>query len=152
MKSASSNLLTCNVSSENKETSNLGPKIPYLGIFWLQFNKICCQIFNQYSWSRSKKLGIKYAVLRLWAGMFKNYYHICNQHPPICLIAKFRASLKFGTTNALFGCFGEQFWNTTVIFPISALKFVLQKSLVQEQKSSTLEPKISNLGVFGLKF
>ena len=40
--------------------------------------------------------------------MFKSYCRICNQHPPICLIAKFRARiriLKFGTENALFGVF-----------------------------------------------
>ena len=39
---------------------------------------------------------------------FKNYCHICNQHRLICLIAKFCAKiriLKFGTKNALFGCF-----------------------------------------------
>ena len=41
LKSASSNLLTCKVLSKNKKTSNLGSKIPYLGIFGLQFNKNC---------------------------------------------------------------------------------------------------------------
>ena len=49
LKSASSNLLTCNVSSKNKKTLNLGLKIPYLGIFGLQFNKNYYQTFNQYS-------------------------------------------------------------------------------------------------------
>ena len=34
-----SNLLTCKVSSKNKKCLNLGPKIPYLGVFGLQFNK-----------------------------------------------------------------------------------------------------------------
>ena len=37
-----------------------------------------------------------------------NYCHIWNQHPQICLIAKFRQKTKmpkFGTKNALFGCF-----------------------------------------------
>ena len=48
MKSASSNLLTCKVSSKNKKKINLGPKIPYLGIFGLQFNKNYYQIFNQH--------------------------------------------------------------------------------------------------------
>ena len=49
LKSASSNLLTCNVSSKNKNTLNLESKVTYLGIFGLQFNKNYCQIFNQYS-------------------------------------------------------------------------------------------------------
>ena len=47
LKSASSNLFTCKVSSKNKKTLNLGPKIPYLGIFVLQFNKSYYEIFNQ---------------------------------------------------------------------------------------------------------
>ena len=47
-----------------------------------------------------------------WAGMLKNYCHICNQRPPVYLMAKFRAkirSFKFGIKNALFGIFGQQF-------------------------------------------
>ena len=50
--------------------------------------------------------------LGLWAGMLKNFCHICNQHPPIYLIAKFGAKIrivKFGNKNALFGCFGQKF-------------------------------------------
>ena len=50
LKSASSNLFTCKVSSKNKKTLNLGPKIPYLGIFVLQFNKSYYEIFNQNPW------------------------------------------------------------------------------------------------------
>ena len=49
------------------------------------------------------KLRTKSALLGLWAGMLKNYRHICNQRPPICLIAKFRVKiriLKHGTKNA----------------------------------------------------
>ena len=57
----------CNVSSKNKKTLNLGRKIPYLGIFGVQFNY---QIFNQYSRIcktikfRPKKLRTKNASLR----------------------------------------------------------------------------------------
>ena len=116
-------MLICNVSSKNKKTLNLGPKIPYLGIFRLQFNKNYNQIFNQCSpinetikfqskQKKKHKLRTKNALLGLWAGMFKSYCHACNQRLPICLIVKFRAKiriLKFGTKNALFECFGEQF-------------------------------------------
>ena len=49
LKSASSNLLTWNLLSKNKKTLNLGPKIPYLSNFGLQFGKSYYQIFNQYS-------------------------------------------------------------------------------------------------------
>ena len=98
LKSAFSNLLTCNLSAKNKKTLNLGPKIPYLGIFGLQFNKNYYQIFNQYfricetikfhPKQTKNKLTTKNALLGLWAGMFKDYYHICNERPQICLIAK----------------------------------------------------------------
>ena len=47
LKSASSNLLICKVSSKNEKTLNLRSKIPYLDIFGLQFNKNYYQIFNQ---------------------------------------------------------------------------------------------------------
>ena len=43
--------------------------------------------------------------LGFWARILKNYCHICNQRPPIDLIAKFRKKtriLKFGTKNVLF--------------------------------------------------
>ena len=47
LKSASSNVLTCKTSSKNKKYLNLGPKIPYLGVFGLQVNKNYYQFFNQ---------------------------------------------------------------------------------------------------------
>ena len=75
--------------------------------------------------------------LGFWAGMLKNYYHNCNQRPPICVIAKFRTKigiLKFGTKNLLFGCFGQHFWKTNVMFEISTLEFVLLQNFVEKWK------------------
>ena len=42
--------------------------------------------------SKTKKIFFrpKMLYLPLWAGMLKNYCHICNQRPPIYLVAKFR--------------------------------------------------------------
>ena len=102
---------------QNKKTLNLSPKAPYLGIFGLQFNKNYCKIFKQHSQicenkvsSKTKKIFFrpKMLYLPLWAGMLKNYCHICNQRPPIYLMAKFRAKMRIlkGFKNALFGCFG----------------------------------------------
>ena len=127
----------------------MGPKLPYLDIFGLQFNKENCQIFNQHPRicetinfhpklkKKQKNLGLKKLYLGLWPGMLKNYYHICNQCPPICLIAKFCATIRIpelGTKNALFGCFGQQFRKTIAIFATRALEFVLLQSLVQKIK------------------
>ena len=73
----------------------------------------------------------------LWVGMLKNYCHIYNQRPSICVIAKFRAKTripKFGTKKVLFGSFGQQFRKTMVLFATSALEFALLQSLVQNIK------------------
>ena len=142
LKSASSNLVTFKVSSKNKKTLKLDPKLPYLDIY-----KENCQIFNQHpricetinfhpKWKKIN-LGLKKLCLGLWPGMLKNYYHICDQRPPICLIGKFCATiriLKLGTKNALFGCFWQQFRKFIVIFATSALEFALLQSLVQKIK------------------
>ena len=69
--------------------------------------------------------------------MLKNYCHIYNQRPSICVIAKFRAKTripKFGTKKVLFGSFGQQFRKTIVLFATSALEFALLQSLVQKIK------------------
>ena len=84
--------------------------------------------------------------------MLKNYCHISNQHPPNCLIAKFHAKiriLKFGNKNALFGCFGQQFWKTIVIFEISTLEFSLLESFVQKKKSIKFGTKNARSLYFG---
>ena len=47
LKSASSNLLTCKVSSKNKKTLNLHPKIPYYVFLGCNLIKLL-QIFNQH--------------------------------------------------------------------------------------------------------
>ena len=61
---------------------------------------------------KKKHLGTKNNLFRSLGWNVENYCHTCNQRAPICLIAKFCAKiriLKFGTKNALFGCFGQHF-------------------------------------------
>ena len=97
-------------------------------------------------------MGPKKLYLGLWAGMLKNYGHICNQRPSICLIAKFCAKisiLKFGTKNALFGCFGQQFRKTIAIFAVSVLEFALLQSLVQKMKILKFGTKSARFPYFG---
>ena len=123
--------------------SNLIKTIIKFLISTLEFAKLYIFIQNE------KNLGLKKIYLGLWAGMLKNY---CNQHPPICLIAKFRAkirSLKFGARNALFRCFWEQFQKTVVIFAISALKFALLQSLLQKIKILKFGTKNARFPYFG---
>ena len=135
LKSASSNLLTSKVPTKNKKTLNLGLKIPYLGILGLQFNKNCSQIFNQHprvcgTISNLPNCKISWKNKNLWhmwqmpwqmpkfvtnalfgyflARISKNYCHIWNQHPRICLNANFGAKIKMlksGTKHTWFGYF-----------------------------------------------
>ena len=90
--------------------------------------------------SKMKKkihLGTKMLIMGLWTGMLKNNCHVCNQRPPIRLIAKFCTKsgiLKFGTKNALFRCFRQQFWKTIVILEINGLEFAIMQSLAQKIK------------------
>ena len=107
---------------------NLGPKIPYLVIFRLQFNKNYYQIFNRYSgsfvlWKFHPKQKNNYFVQKLeflnlepkmpYLGVLKNYFLFRNQRPRICLTAKFSVEtkiLKFGTKNAFFRYFWTGIW------------------------------------------
>ena len=96
--------LICKIS--RKKCPNLGPKMPFFGIF----DQKCL----------------------IWVFLDKNFKkdfcHIWNQHPWICIIAKFLEETKmpkFGTKNALFGYFWTKIIKKTiVIFEISTLEFV----------------------------
>ena len=105
---------------------NLGPKMPYLGIFGLELeDKQYCHIWNQHhriclfakfrEKTKFSKFGTKITLLGyIGERILKNYCHILNQHPQICETAKFRDKLKmlnFETKNALFEYFWVEIWN-----------------------------------------
>ena len=51
------------------------------------------------------KFGTKNTLFRyFWASILKNYCHISNQHPQICLFSKFHKKAKMG-----FSIFGLEF-------------------------------------------
>ena len=60
------------------------------------------------------KFGTKNAwFMYFWAGIWKQYCHIWNQYPRICLVAKFSKKAKkpkFGTKNAWFMYFWAGIW------------------------------------------
>ena len=60
------------------------------------------------------KFGTQNALFGyFWARISKSYFYISNQHPRVCLIAKFRdKNPKFGTKNALFGYFRARILKT----------------------------------------
>ena len=86
----------------------------------------------------------------------KNFCHIWNQYPRICLISKFlkkpQKTRKFGITNALFWFFLQQFLKTTVIFEISSLQFALLESFVQKIEIPKFGTKNSDFGAGILKY
>ena len=83
------------------QTSNLGSKMPYLGIFWMWFWKNYCHIWNHYS--------------RIWQNAK--------------LSAKIKI-LKFRTKNAIYGYFRINFGKSIVTFEISTLE-IAKKFLVK---------------------
>ena len=102
--------------------------MPYWGIFGLGFennifglefeNNIVIFELSNLGFVYLQNFGKKWKCLSLGpnmpylgifcAGILNKYYHIWNQHPRICLIAKICEKMKmtkFGTKNALFGYF-----------------------------------------------
>ena len=80
---------------------NFEPKMTYLSSFGLEFwntiakFEICTLEFvklqNFVKKKKMRKFGTKNALFGYFgAGILKNYCHAWNQHPRICLIAKFR--------------------------------------------------------------
>ena len=90
--------------------------------------------------------------LGLWVRILKNYCYICNQCPPIVVFATFRGKtriLQFGTKNALFGWFDQDFWKTIVIFVISVFEFTILQSLAQKIKIFKFGAKNARFAYFG---
>ena len=81
---------------------NLKKLLPYLksapsNFFWLK-------ILRKKKISKFETKNVWFGYF--WTGIWKKYYHIWNQHPRICLIAKYCEIMKmpkFRTKNALFG-------------------------------------------------
>ena len=140
----------------------MGPKIPYLGIFGLQFNKNYYQVFNQRTRIRKtikfhpkrKKinLGPKMLYLGLWLECWKTIVIFLINGLQIVQLQSFVQKLEFlnlEPKNALFKCFGQRFWKIIVILEISTLDFVLLQSFVQKIKILKFETKNVRFLYFG---
>ena len=119
-------------------------------------------------WCKIKilKLGTK----NVWFGYFldgiwKKYCHIWNQHPRICLIAKYHKIMKmpeFGIKNALFGYLWDRIlesychiWNQHLLICLIP-KFCEDTEMPKfGTKNALFEyfwPKMLRLGILGLEF
>ena len=110
LKSTPSNLSNCKIWRKNEKDQNLWPKIFY----WVFLTK---NAFFGYFRARIKKKQ-------------KNYCHIWNQHPPICIFTKFCKETnmpKFGSKNALFGYFWARILKNSFDIETSTLKFIKKR-------------------------
>ena len=101
------------------------------------------------------KFGTKNARFRyFWAGTWKQYCHIWNQHPGICLIAKSRGKTKmpkFGTKNAWFGYFGPEICKQSCHIWNEYPRIFLMANF-GGKKPQNLGPKMPYLSILGLEF
>ena len=124
--------------------SIFGTKMPYLGISELEYSKTIFIfeistikfVFMQNFVKKWKylNLGPKMHYLGIFGLEFSNNYcHTWNQHPRICVNAKFREKIKIylnlGPKMPYLVIFGLEFSETIVIFEITILKFVKHESL-----------------------
>ena len=109
--------------------------------------------------SKIPKFGTKNTLFGcLWARTFKNSSHVWNQHPSICLIAKFGKKTpkmpKFETKNALFGYFLagilKTYCHTWNQHPWICLIAKFHKKTTR--KCLNLRPKMPYLGIVGVDF
>ena len=102
----------------NKKCLNLGPNMPDLGVFGLEFeNNIALFEISTLEFHEKRQMpksGTKNAwFIYFGAGISKQHCHISNQNPRICLAAKFRGKTKmpkFRTKNALFGISDQEYF------------------------------------------
>ena len=128
--------------------SKIGPKTPGFGIFGLEFeNNFVIFEINLLKIVSLQNLAQKIKILHMvpkmaylgfllrkmghfglfWEKLWRTFCHIWNQHPQICLFAKFHEKTvmpKIWPEMPDLSVFGLKFKNNTVIFEISTLKFV----------------------------
>ena len=109
-KSAPSNLPIFKISRKNQKCLNLGPKVPYLGIFEQK-----CFIFL-FLGNKFKKTIVRFEINTLRVVYLQNF-------------TKRQKWLNLGPKMPDLSIFGMEFENIIVIFEINALKFVKNESL-----------------------
>ena len=158
--------------------------MPY---FWAKILKNYCLIWNQHpriclivkfcEETKIPKFGTKNALLEYfwpkmpYLGIFgqelkkKNYCHIWNQHPQICLFAKFHEKTKmpkFGTKKVWFMYFWAGIWKQYCHISNQHPRICLigkfrEKAKMPKFKTKNASfgcfwPEIPYLGIFGLEF
>ena len=146
----------------------MGPKMPDLGIFGLEFQKNCYHIWNPHpqicqiakacekKWKRLN-LGPKMPYLGIFGKEIQESIAIFGMSTldfvKLRNFVKKMKMLKFGTKNAWFGYFwARNSKKTIVVFEISTLKFVRLRNFVKKWKCLNVGPKMPYLGISGQEF
>ena len=100
-----------------------------------------------YFWQKTRYLGISVQ------DFLKNYSHVWNHHPPVCLIAKFweKEMPNFGTKNALFGCFCAWILKNYCDIWNQYLRVCLIAKFCEEKKYLNVAPKMPYHGILDKK-
>ena len=139
---------------EKTKMLKFGNKNAWFGYFWARILENYCHVLNQHlricvipkfcEETKMLRFGTKNAFFEyfwpknLYLVIFglefkkKNYCHIWNQHPWICVIAKHREITKmpkFGTKSALFGYFWAGIWKKLLSYLKSAPSNLSKMSL-----------------------
>ena len=98
--------------AKKQKCLNLGPKMLYLGIFWVGSLNYYCHIWNQHPQicliakfskiTKMLKFGTKNPFFfgYFWARIYKNCFHIWNKHPQICQNEYLSHTANFGIGSA----------------------------------------------------
>ena len=142
---------------EKFEFLNLEPKISYLGVLGTNFGEPLWYLKTSPSnLLHCKACGKNFVHGYFWARITKNYSHIWNQNPRICIIAKFYKDSKmswFGSKNALFRYFEARTWKIYChVWNQHPRICLIAKSCKKKKKFLILGPKMPYLGILKLEF
>ena len=138
----------------------------HLGIFGLEFKKkISSCLKSAPSDLPNRKILQKTKMAKFgtqntlwgyfWTGVWKQYCHIFNQHPLICLVAKFREIMKmpkFRTKNASCGYFWATILKNLLSYLKSAPSNFSNSKFREKTKIPEFETKNALFGYFWLPF
>ena len=101
------------------------------------------------------KVWCKIKILKFGTEIWKNCCHIWNQHPQICLFAKFHKKIKMpklGPKMPALAIFKLKVEKNNAIFETSTLKFAWMQNFAENQKCLNLRPKMPYLSIFDQKY
>ena len=150
-KSAPSSLPNDKITQKTQNSLNLRLKMPYSGIFGLEFWETIVEITISNFSNMTKNALFGY----FWSRIFKKYCRIWNKHPQIFLIWEL-PKLPKKCPNLVpqvpyLGSFGLNIWKAIFILQFSTLKFVKLQNFAKKYNCLNLGLKMRYSAIFGLE-